>query len=136
MDPFSLAVGITGLIGLIAKTLTLTQEYFHGARHASKAAAALAKELDRLYSNLLRLDEFLRSENAKGQSFQETSVLVSSTSACQATIRTLYDKLTAVGQSRTSRVLWPLNEKEHQRSMQELRALSRLIQFALTVDGW
>ncbi|KAL9123429.1 MAG: hypothetical protein Q9187_000030 [Circinaria calcarea] len=135
MDPFSLAVGITGLIGLIAKTLTLTKEYFDGARNASKAAAALAKELDILYSNLSRLDEFLRSENAKGQSFRETSVLVSSTSACQATIRTLYNKLTAVGESRITRALWPLNEKEHQQSMQELRAFSQWIQFALTVDG-
>lgn len=136
MDPFSLAVGITGLLGVITSTLSLTKDYFDGVKNASKAAAALAKELDILHHNLLRLDEFLRSDSAKGQSFQETSVLVSSTSACQATIRTLYNKLSAVKVSRMSKALWPLGEKEHQQSMQELRALSQWIQFALTVDGW
>ena len=135
MDPFSLAVGITGLLGVIAKTLTLTKDYFDGAKNAGMAAAALAKELNVLYSNLLRLDEFLRSDNAKGQSFQETSVLVSCTSTCQDTIRTLHNKLSAVKESRMTKALWPLNEKEHQQSMQELRALSQWIQFALTVDG-
>ena len=61
MDPFSLAVGITGLLGVIAKTLTLAKDHFDGVKNASKAAAALAKELDILHTNLLRLDEFLSS---------------------------------------------------------------------------
>ena len=136
MDPFSLAVGISGIVALTAQTLKLTRTYFHGVRTSSKAAASLAKELETLQSTLARLEEFLRSEDAKRHTFSGTSVLVSSTGACQSKLKLLYAKLNAVGSSRLSRALWPLNEKEHQQSVGELRSFSQWIQFALTIDGW
>ena len=136
MDPFSLAVGISGLVALTAQTLKLTSTYLDGVRTSSKAAAALATELQTLQSTLARLEEFLRSENAKGQTFSETSVLVSSTGACQTRLKVLLAKLNAVGSSRLSRALWPLSEKEHRQAVGELRLFSQWIQFALTIDGW
>ncbi len=136
MDPFSLAVGITGLVALTAQTLKLTQQYFHGIKHASEAAYSLAHELQLLNDVLCHLDRFLRTDGAKKQSFDDTSVLVSSTSACRAKLEVLYKKLDAAAKGRLLRALWPLNEKEHRQSVQELRAVAQCIQFAMTVDEW
>lgn len=136
MDPFSLAVGISGLVALAAQTLKLTQQYLHGVKHASKAADTLAAELQLLHDTLCRLDRFLRSDGAKSQSFDEDSVLVSSTGACKTKLEVLHKKLDATAKSRLNRALWPLNEKEHRQSVQELRAVAQCIQFAMTVDEW
>ena len=136
MDPFSIAVGISGLVALTAQTLKLTQQYFHGVKHASEAAASLATELQLLHNAFCRLVEFLHSDGAKKQSFDETSLLLSSTGACKTKLEVLYKKLLAATKGRLNRALWPLNEKEHRQSVQELRAVAQCIQFAMTIDEW
>ena len=136
MDPFSLAVGISGLVTLTAQTLKLSQQYFHGVKHASEAANSLATELQLLHNALCRLVEFLHSDSAKRQSFDETSVLVSSTSACKTKLEVIHKKLEVATKDRLHRALWPLNEKEHRQSVQELRAVSQCIQFAMAIDEW
>lgn len=136
MDPFSLAVGVSGLITLIAQTLKLTQKYVHGVRDASKSAAGLRDELEILHSNLLRLEEFLRSDKAKGHSFGEKSSLASTIDTCHVKLQRLCNDLNAVGESRMGRGLWPLNASEHLKSIQELRALAQWIHFTLTIDAW
>ena len=113
MDPFSLAVGISGLVALSASVLKLIQQYFYGIKHAGEAAS----ELQLLHDVLCRLDGFLRSDIAKGQSFDDTSVLVSSTSTCRIKLEVLYKKLDAAAKNRLLRVLWPLNQKEHCQSL-------------------
>ena len=130
------AVGISGLVALTTQTLKLTRTYLHGVRTSSRAAAALSEELETLQSTLTRLREFLSSEKARGHAFSETSVLLSSTGACQSKLKLLIAKLNAVGGSKLSRALWPLSEKEHQQSVSELRSFSQWIQFALTIDSW
>ena len=136
MDPFSLAVGISGLVALAAQTMKLAQQYLHGVKHASEAAGALAAELQLLHDTLCRLDGFLRSDGAKKQSFDENSVLLSSTGACRTKLEVLHKKLDAAAKSRLNRALWPLNDKEHRQSVQELRAVAQCIQFAITIDEW
>ena len=132
MDPFSLAVGISGLVALSASVLKLIQHYFHGTKHAADATS----ELQLLHDVLCRLDGFLRSDIAKRQSFGDTWVLVSSTSTCSIKLEVLRKKLDAAAKSRLLRVLWPLNEKEHSQTMQELRAITQCIHFAMTIDEW
>lgn len=136
MDPFSLAVGLSGLVALTAQTLKLTQQYLHGVKHASEAADALGAELQLLHDTLCRLDGFLRSDGAQRQSFDEASVLVSSTGACRTKLEVLHKKLDGAAKSRLNRALWPLNEKEHRQSVQELRAVAQCIHFAMTIDEW
>ena len=136
MDPFSLAVGISGLVALTAQTLKLTHQYLHGIKHASGAASALATELQLLHNNLCRLDGFLRSDAAKRQSFDETSMLVSSTDACRTKMEALHEKLETAAKSRLNRALWPLNEKEHRQSVQEFRVVAQCIHFAMAIDEW
>ena len=50
-------------------------------------------------------------------------------------MKSLRKKLGQVSDSRTSRYLGPLNEKEHQKTVQELRVFAQWMQFALSVDG-
>ncbi len=135
MDPFSLTVGIASLITLTAQTLRLTKKYVDGVMHAKDSAVALTKELEVLDTSLKRLDAFLKGDGGDCCVVDRDSVLACSTAAGQAKLTALCDKLTAVGSSRRSRLLWPLNKEEHLESIQELRALSQWIQFALTIDG-
>lgn len=135
MDPFSLSVGIAGLAGLAATTVSVAKSYVSGVKNAKGSATELVTELEALHSNLSSLDEFLRSGSAKGLTFQRTSVLWSCASACEGKLKSLCKKLGQVGESRTSRYLWPLNEREYQKTVQELRAFAQWMQFALAVDG-
>jgi hypothetical protein len=135
MDPFSLAVGISGLVGLLGQALTFAKTYYSGAKHARESAAALVLELEALLSNLARLDEFLRCESTKGIAFNQSSTLRSSTSAFVTRRTALCAKLVRVRESKTQRLLWPLSEAEHMKAIQNLRAFTQTIQFALSVDG-
>ncbi len=62
MDPFSLVVGITGLLGLALQTIKATKIYVHNAKHAKDAATEMLQELDILHFNLSRLDKLLKTE--------------------------------------------------------------------------
>jgi hypothetical protein len=135
MDPLSLALGITSLAGLAATTASVAKSYISGVKNAKASVSTLVTELEVLQSNLSSLDEFLRSGPAKSLAFQRTSVLRSCASACEGKLKSLCKKLGQVGDSRTSRYLWPLSEKEHQKTVQELRAFAQWMQFGLSVDG-
>jgi hypothetical protein len=135
MDPFSLSVGIAGLAGLAATTLKAAKSYMSSVKSAKVSVAAWITELEALESNLSSLDEFLRSVSGRELAFDRTSVLRSCASACEAKLKSLCKILGQVGDSRTNRLLCPLSEKEHQKTVQEIRAFAQWIQFALTVDG-
>jgi hypothetical protein len=135
MDPFSLSVGIASLMGLAATTVSVVKSYVSGVKSAKGSITTLVTELEALQANLSSLDEFLRSDSAKGLTFQRTSALRSYASACEGSLTCLRKKLDQVGDSRTGRYLWPLSEKEHQKTVQELRAFGAWVQFALSLDG-
>ncbi|KFY15118.1 hypothetical protein V492_02220 [Pseudogymnoascus sp. VKM F-4246] len=135
MDPLSLTLGIGSLAALVAQTVVAARGYLSGVKNARESIATLVTELEALQSNLSSLQEFLRSDSVKGQAFERNSVLCSCTSACERKLKVLCEKLSQVGGHRTSRYLWPLNEKEHMKTVQELRAFGQRIQFALSVDS-
>jgi hypothetical protein len=137
MDPFSITVGVAGLVALVAQTLSIAKDYLSSIKHKKELAITLVTELEALQFNLSSLDAFLGSDSVRAQAlaFERTSVLLSCTSACKDKLKSLCKKLGQVGESRTSRYLWPLSEKEHQKTLQELRAFSQWMQFALSLDG-
>ena len=135
MDPFSLAVGVTGLVGLIAKTVEVSAVFVKEARRGQEAAAELLKELDILSFNLQRLDEFLRNTDQLRGHFSDTSVLVSSTFTCRTKLTILHDKLVKANSNRFSRLTWPLDDKEHHETKETLRAYTQCCQFSLTISG-
>jgi hypothetical protein len=135
MDPFSLAVGIASLAGLATSTIRFAKSYISGVKHGKESIANLITELEALQVNLASLDAFLQSASARDLTFQPTSVLRSCTSACETSLKVLCKKLDQAGESKSSRILWPLSEKEHQKTMQDLRNFCQWIQFSLSIDG-
>lgn len=104
IDPFSITVGIVGLLSVAAQTLTIAKTYVDEVKHGKEAAAEFMKELGVLHFNLSRLDQFLKSEDEAARHFDDTSVLVSSIHACRNKLNLLYDKLDGGGRSRMSRL--------------------------------
>lgn len=139
MDPASIAFGIAGIVPLIAKIIVSAKEYANSVTGARKMIAALIAELEALQSNMGNLRDLLASEHvgtAAGLKFDHTSVLMSCSAACEASLRALAKKLGDESDRRLGRyLLWPLSEKEHQRTLAELRSFTTWVQFALSVDG-
>ena len=135
MDPFSLAVGIAGLVGLVGKTIRISTVFVKEARRGQEAAADLLKELDILAFNLGRLDDFLRTTDQLHRDFSDTSVLVSSTFACRTKLTVLHEKLDRANSNRLHRLAWPLDAKEHHEIIETLRAYAQCCQLSLTVSG-
>jgi hypothetical protein len=137
MDPFSISAGVAGLVGLVGKTLSIAKDYLLGIKHAKDSVITLVTELEALQLNLSSLDAFLRSDSERLDTlvFQQTSVLRLCASACENKLKSLCNKLGHVGDSKAGRFLWPLSEKEHLKTVQELRALSQWMQLALSVNG-
>ncbi|KAL8715136.1 MAG: hypothetical protein Q9220_001093 [cf. Caloplaca sp. 1 TL-2023] len=133
MDPFSVSVGVIGLVGLAAKTIKITKLYVRGTNHAKEEADELLRELEVLYFNLTKLDKLLQED--PNHRFSDTSVLVTSTHACRQKLIVLHDKLEESSAQPLQRFRWPLSSKDHRGTLQELRAFAQWIQFALTIDG-
>ena len=126
-DPFSIVVGVAGPLGVAAQTLRLAKIYVDEVRHKDEAAAEFLKELNVLHFNLSRLDRFLHRESAGARHFDNTSVLVSSTTICRHNLDILHEKLSSNRARRIERLRWPLSVKEHRETIQELRAFAQWI---------
>jgi hypothetical protein len=141
MDPLSLSLGIAGLLPLIAKAIKGAKDYRDAVVNAKGSIAALISELEALQSNVKNLQQFLEGDTLSSQGsslrFSQTSVLSSCSSACEAKLHALCRKLSqqVEDNGRRSRFLWTFNEKEHQKTVQELRNFSHWMHFALSIDG-
>lgn len=135
MDPFSVAVGVTGLVGLTGQILKIARSYVHEVKNRREAATDFLNELDVLQWNLERLDEFLRSKSGSLEQFNSSSVLVSSTSAYRSKLDLLRNKLDGAIKSPSGRHRWPLDAKEHRQNIDDLRAFSQWIQFSMTTSS-
>ena len=133
MDPFSLVVGISGLLGLAGQTIKVTRVYVHSARHAKDTATQMLQELDILHFNLSRLDKLLKTGEA-ARPLDQTSVLFSSTVDCRTKLTAIHQKPDGACQSRLNQLKWPLSKTDHQDTIARLRTFSQWIRFALTVD--
>lgn len=135
MDPFSLTVGLTGLAGLAAQTVKLARRFIFSVKSARGSIEALVIELEALRANLEKLDLNLRSEKAGSLEFPQTSVLRSTTSACETQLTNLHAKLQRAAKSRAGRLIWPFDELEHRKLIQDLRSFSQWMHFGLSIDG-
>jgi hypothetical protein len=140
MDPFTLATGVLGLLGVTMQVSQIATSYITCVKNATKTTIELSTTLTVLCSTLTRLDAFLRSESARDSSFKYTSVLCAATGSCRTRLETLHCKLSKLDSGRTKRAIrqltWPFNEQENRSAVQDLQAFIQTFQFALTVDGW
>jgi hypothetical protein len=140
MDPFTVATGVLGLLGVTIQVSQIVSSYIDGVKNATKAATELSTTLTILHSTLTHLDAFLRSESVRDNSFEYTSVLCSATGACKTRLELLRSKLSKHDGSRMNRAIhqlkWPFDEKENRTAVQDLQGFIQTFQFALTIDGW
>lgn len=137
MEPVSFAVGLASILPLIAGAITTSKEYIDTVRSARKSIAALVAELEALQGNVESLHVLLKEDLYEDGSlrFHESSVLLNCSAACEAKLHSLCEKLKQERKGKIYRLLWPFTEKEHQKTIQEIRNFTNWMQFALSIDG-
>ncbi|PIG88751.1 hypothetical protein AARAC_000488 [Aspergillus arachidicola] len=135
MDPFSISTGIIGLAAVVAQTLSMAKTYVSAVRNAKSSISTMIAELEALQTNLEKLHAFCNNNAASSLSLSSTSSLQSCISACELKVRDLGRKLGQGNGTRMSRYLWPMSEKEHTKTIQELRGFGQWIELALSLDG-
>ncbi|KAJ3498858.1 hypothetical protein NLG97_g794 [Lecanicillium saksenae] len=137
MDPLSVSFGIAGVLPLIAKVLTAAHRYMTSVAGAQKMISTLILELEVLQAAISKLENLLTSADLVDADvkFDQTSVLLSCAAAIEVKLQELLRKLVHDASRNMGHLLWPLTEKEHQKTMAELRNFSTWVQFALSVDG-
>lgn len=139
-DPFTIATGVAGLLSLTIQLTQATVEYVQGVKKASVAVEELRRELRALADVLKLFDDFLKVE-APRLAFRKTSVIFAASSSCEQQLQNLLTKfennLKGGRISRAvDRLIWPLDEKEHHRAVEDLHRYIQTFQFALNISGW
>ena len=132
MDPLSVAVSIVGLTTFCVDV----GNYLAGVKNAPRSTERLGTQVLSLRHVLEQLDAFLRGECVKDKKFAKTSALVQSTEVCKCQLLQVLGKLEKVNKNILHRVIFPLDEKEINRSIEVLRGCAQTFQFSLTIDGW
>lgn len=142
MDPLSIAATVAGLVSFSIEAGTAIGEYYSSAKNAPTEIQNLKSELESLSMILKRLENVLRSDQIRCDSFSfdTSSVLTTALNSCDKTIRDVSSKLARPKDSGVSRMwerlTWPFNEKEVQKLLETLRRYILTFQFSLTVEGW
>lgn len=137
MDPLSLSLTIVGLLPVIANTIQRVQTLYSDAINAKALIQELLEELTALRGSLTSLQSLLESPaiKAKGIKFDQSSVLVSCSTACKTKLESLCETLDLFARSRTRQLVWPLAQKKCNESLQTLRHFAFWIQLGLSVEG-
>ncbi|CAI7653163.1 unnamed protein product [Penicillium pancosmium] len=137
MDPVSLALGLGEILPLIASAISTAKEYIDTVRSARKSIAALINELEVLQANVKNLHSLLKGDEFTERSvhFDENSVLLTCSAACEAKLQSLCKTLKQEAKGKVNRMLWPFTQKEYQKAIQDLRSFTNWMQFALSIDG-
>lgn len=132
MDPLSLAASIVGLTTFCVDV----GNYLAGVKHAPESAERLHAQVSSLRRVLEQLEAFLRETNLKDKNFANTSALVQSTNVCRHQLERVLEKLKTVNKNVLHRMMFPLDEKEINRSIEILRGCTQTFQFSLSIEGW
>jgi hypothetical protein len=137
MDPLSLSIGLAGILPLITKAITTSKEYIDSVRSAKTSIATFVIELEALQFNVANLHDLLKGDsfNDTAVRFHKSSVLLTCSAACEAKLRSLCERMDQEANRKRNRFLWPFTEKEHEKTIQELRDFTNWMKFALSVDG-
>lgn len=137
MDPVSLSLILAGILPVVAATINYARNYKEAMANRSKSIASMITELKTLEACLERLTDFLNHDVQKrgNLQFDDKSVLQSCCLACTSKLKALYKKLGEGSNGKLSRFMWPPGEKEHEKTLKELRNFTSWMQFALSIDG-
>lgn len=134
MDPLSLSAGVTGFLNLALDVAKILNDYVDGVKSALEETRKLFTEFT----------DFLRSEDAKGNDFKETSMLCTAIAGCQAQIEGLYkrfDKLLGnANRSKMARLYnqfkWPFHKDKCQKTIDSLHRFALTFEFSLVMENW
>ena len=140
IDPFTLATGVVGILGLAIQVAQITSTYVDGVRYAPEYIENFRRELDSLTKVLEKLDSFLKNERAKGPAFDELAVLCTTRHACEAKLTDCLTKLkTSTEGGRVAqalhRVKWPLDADATRAIVADLGRYTATFHFALNIEG-
>ncbi|KAF5517510.1 Vegetative incompatibility protein HET-E-1 [Colletotrichum aenigma] len=91
MDTVTLSLTVVGLIPVVADAIQRVQAFYADARNAKALIQQLMEELEALRGSLVSLQQLLDSPaiKAKGIKFDQSSVLVSCSKACEVKLQSL-----------------------------------------------
>ncbi|KAF8541995.1 ankyrin repeat-containing domain protein [Trichophaea hybrida] len=140
MDPFTVATGLAGFLSLTIEIKKILEEYISGVKSAPDNSRKLLTQIAALSHVLQQLVMFLRSEDAKGTSFDQTSVLCSVIAVCQGHVEQLYrklEKLSSTGKNKkgVERLKWPFNQTECQQTVEMLHRCAQTFEFSLSISS-
>ncbi|KAL8659664.1 MAG: hypothetical protein Q9202_007017 [Teloschistes flavicans] len=134
MDPFSVTVGLLAVVGLVAETIKITTVYLQKAKHSRSHASQLLAELKIVESSLSKLESLFGAEAL--DKLPKDSVLITGALACKTRLDTLCNRISEAASRPLNALLWPLKEKEHRETLQDLRNLAQWIEFSINIDGY
>jgi hypothetical protein len=138
MDPFSIAVGVGGLLALTAQLVEIGSKY--GKSSPKEQGHDLIFELRALADVLKQLKGFLEGPDAP-PAFNHMSTFLSTNTGCEVKMKELLRKLQKTVQEENKirravdRILWPLKDKEHREAVEDIHRYTQIYNFALTVEG-
>lgn len=140
MDPLSISFGVAGLVPLVTNAINLARKYWAGVRGAKEKVATLITELEALQFNLNALQNLLASngDESKSSARDQSSVLMSCSTACRVKLEALVQKLDRPGlaKGKMGVLRWPFEEKEYKETISELHNLTAWMQFSLSIGGY
>ncbi|ORY17151.1 hypothetical protein BCR34DRAFT_597232 [Clohesyomyces aquaticus] len=143
MDPFSIGVGVTGILSLAIQLTDKLSKYIGSVKGAVRESHELANELSVLVKVMKGLESFLISQKLQGQRFENTAILYVTANNCQEQLKSLESTLKKFMNATKKRsklwqrcVKWPLQREEHRHAVSNIRQCVQIFQVALSLDGW
>ena len=129
MDIFSTIGAAVQLIETVKKVIAI----INTIRHARNRADELCLELQQLDSNLQAVRDLLATKDRLN--FHQTSILVSGAACCDSKLKNLLGDLEMVQTSKRERSKWALKDERYHDMLQNIRAFSNTLHFAISFDS-
>ncbi|KAH0537282.1 hypothetical protein FGG08_005907 [Glutinoglossum americanum] len=141
IDPLTAATSVSGLLSLVIQTSQILYTQVRTIKNTSKDAQELSNELSALSQVLIRLQTFLKSQDASGRRFHGTSALITSISGCENSVAELKSKLLKLKQGAglpllIERSKWIFQHDEHQAVVTVLHRYLNTFQLCLNIDSF
>lgn len=142
MDPFSITIGVAGLLRLTIQIIQVVNEYVEATRGAPQEAKELIHEFTTLESVLNQLEAFFKGQHGRGR-FKKSSVIHQTATRCSENLtdlKKILDKfvLTTTKESKLWRKFckWPFTRKKHRQVIQTLQGYVKIFHCSMDIDGW
>lgn len=142
IDPFTLATGVAGLIGVAIQVTQITSQFLGDVGNATSEARDLHSEMVLFTKALEEFNAFLKGPAMEWSSITDGSVLISLVSACESKLKSLncvlspYALKNSAGKSVMRQLQWPLKKRDTYQKTQDLHRLATAMQFSLERHGW